>query len=191
MSVPSTVTTTDFRAKFFRGFPYLPVFDDAALYNNGSIVYYDATKLFYSCIANGTTGVLPTETASWAAYSDDILNYIQDADITNAFSEATAVFNEGLYPDTDTATDAYLQLSAHFLVTNVLGAQAGISMGGSGLVNSKSAGSVSESYSIPEKWLKSDLLYPYTQTSYGIKYLTITRPYMVGGAQAMYRQANP
>jgi len=72
-----SITVSDFKSYFRRGFPYLP--DDSSS-------YCDADK------------------------------YVQDADIQKAFGEAQASFNQGLYGSDAFITQAYLYLTAHYLV---------------------------------------------------------------------------
>ena len=61
------------------------------------------------------TTALPTVTTAWTLYNDSVLNYTQDNDIQEAFSEAMINFNEGLFPDDATRKLVFLYLAAHYL----------------------------------------------------------------------------
>jgi len=176
----SSITVADFKTQFRRGFPYLPSFDDNALYNAGARTYYQITELFYDCYVNGTTGILPTVTANWTLADDDADNYVQDEDIENAFAEAQLVFNQDLFDTDANIRLGYLYLTAHYLVNDLRAAQAGIGASGAFPVSSRSVGNVSESYSIPQMYLDDPTLSFYTGTSYGMKYLSMIVPMLRG-----------
>ena len=168
------VTATDFKNLFPRFTPeYLPVYV-AGTYFKEDIVYYGG--LFYKCKKDNTTS-LPTVTSDWELYNDSVLNYTQDADILNAIAEANVNFNEGLFPDQATAKLVFLYLVAHYLTIDFRNALGNNQIG---LVASKSVGSVSESYSIPNWIMNNAGLAPYATTGYGIKYCSLIRPYLVG-----------
>src|SRR5690606_2946854 len=126
-----TITVSDFKALFRRDFPYLPTYDNAALYNSGTRVYYPLTALFYDCKVNGTIGILPTVTENWTLVSDDIDNYVLDEDIEKAFSEAKVLLNQALFSSDENIQLGYLYLTAHYLVHDMRAAQSGISGVGS------------------------------------------------------------
>lgn len=118
---------------------------------------------------------------------------VQDLDITNAFADAQVLLNQGLFSDDNTITLAYLYLSAHCLCLNIKASDAGINSGGTGAfpVTSRSVGSVSESYQVPDAYKDDPILGQYAQTAYGQKYLAMVLPQLrgnivaiAGGAQA-------
>ncbi len=175
------ITVADFKAQFYRGFNYLPVWLNSQTYNIGDLVYYNVTELFYTCKTNGTTSI-PTTTADWTVTAGNIYDYVLDEDINGAYAEAGLVFNPNI-----TATDAqfkliFLYLAAHYLVCDLRagGTKSGIQT----IVSSRSVGSVSESYEIP-KWMQKESLSFYVTTYYGVKYLNLTRIYRVGNACAI------
>jgi len=186
----STITVDDFKAQFRRDFPYLPVYDNAELYNTGNRVYYPTTKLFYDCLADGVTGIPPSppvDPAKWVKVIDDVDNYIQDQDITNAFAEAMLVFNQGLIQGTDAQVKlVFLYLAAHYLVNDIRAAQRGINGIGAFMVTSRSVGNVAESYGIPQAYLNDPLLAFYTQSTYGLKYLSLILPKLVGNVGVVW-----
>lgn len=150
----STITISQFKARFNRDFQYQNV-PDAAL---NSIPDPD---------------------------------FIQDQDITNAFADAQVSLNQALLPDDPTITIAYLYLTAHCLCVNIQAANGGINNPAAMPVNARNVGSVSESYTIPEEYTESAQLATYTQTSYGLKYLSIMLPYLVGNFGAVCAVTNP
>lgn len=102
---------------------------------------------------------------------------VRDKDITAAISEATCVFNENLYPTEEICEKAKLYLTAHFLQNDIEGAD---SEGQSKfLQSSRSVDGISESVSIPE-WMNQGEFAYYANTSYGQKYLIISKPYLDG-----------
>lgn len=119
---------------------------------------------------------------SYAPVGNADLKYVQDTDITRAFSEATPGFNQGIFGPDSTIRIAYLLLSAHWLAYN-LGNSVGGSGGGGppGPVTSRTVGNVSESYQISKAFIDDPILGFYNTTAYGRRFLAFIRPYMVGG----------
>lgn len=189
----TTITVAQFQAQFFRGFPYFDSiqYSSTKLYNAGVEVYDPATQLFWTCQVNGTTGIAPGVNPNWAQAVDDSDNYVQDQDITNAFGEAQTVFNDGLYGDDATTTLAYLYLTAHFLANDLKAAMQGLMAPGAQPITSRSVGSVSESYAIPAAYTDSPILAQYTSSSYGMKFLAMTLPALVGNVGAVCGGAQP
>lgn len=182
----STITVADFKAQFPRGFPYLPVWSDAALYNKDAVVYYDVTELFYKALSNGVpVGTLPTDDDYWILYPDTITNYVLDSDIEAAFVEAQQDLNQALFSSNTYITLGYLYLTAHFLINDLTTANAGLMTTGSYPVNSRSVGNVSESYTIPDYYLKNPKFLFYNKTGYGQKYLSMIMPYLTGNVIAV------
>lgn len=173
----NTVTVDDFKALFSRDFPYLPLFNQDKTYFTGDIVYY--SNNFYKSLVDTNTN-LPTNTNSWEVYNDNIENYISDDDITRAFTEAKINFNPRLFGDDDECKMAFCYLAAHYLVIDLNNALNPFALGGLGLVQSKSVGSVSESYAIPQWILNDKNLGLLAQTGYGRKYLSLLMPRLSG-----------
>lgn len=179
-------TIADFKSLFSRDFKYLPIWVNTNTYNQGDVVYYNVNKLFYRAKNNGVNSV-PTTNNDWLLIVDNVNNYIQDADIDKAFDEACFVFNASLYP-TDKIKLPWLYLTAHFLVLDLRAG--GLKSESFALTSSKSVGSVSESYSIPDWILNNPQLAYLSKTSYGSKYLNMTIPYLVGNVGAVYGGTN-
>ena len=175
MSIIENITVEDFKNQFPRFTPvYLPVYTYKT-YINGDVVYYNGA--FYQCKV-ATSNNIPTNTTDWKPIQGNILNYTQDSDILNAMAEARVNFNKGLFTDCCTAKLVFLYLTAYYLTVDFQNAMS--PMAGGGIVQSKSVGSVSEGYAIPQWMLNNATLSMYAQNGYGRKYLSLIRPYLVG-----------
>ena len=105
---------------------------------------------------------------------------VMDSDIASAFSDAEVNLNPELFDSQSSYTAGYLLLSAHFLVTNIRSSSQGIQGNFEWLVNSKGVGSVSESFSIPDRIMKNPYLSMLSKTNYGAKYLMMVLPQLTG-----------
>lgn len=158
--------------------PYLlPVYMEGKAYFKDDVVYSEPN--FYQSLADGNT-TPPTNNDNWALYNDSIDNYIQDSDIERAFKEAKVNFNVSFFLDDETAEMVFYYLAAHYLIIDITNRMNPLSMGYKGLTQSKSVGSVSESYAIPDWMTRDPALSFYAQTGYGRKYLSEIKPYLVG-----------
>ena len=117
---------------------------------------------------------------------------VMPADIARALAEAGVVFNEGLWLDEGEKKTAFLYLAAHYLVLNIQaagglllqGSSKGIkSGGGGGVVQSKSVGSVSMTYALPQSIIESPILGQYMRTDFGQKYISLIYPRLVGNVK--------
>ena len=168
-----TVTVEQFKEYFFRDFPFLPLYQEGKTYFTGDIVYVEP-NFYKSLIDNNTQPV--TDTEAWEVTKGDIYNYVTDADIERAMSQALINANSRFGADDTEKINIYLHLVAFYLVMDLRNAQ-GSGMF-SGYVSSKSVGDVSESYSFPT-WLMNEPLYGlYSQNGYGMKYLSLILPYL-------------
>lgn len=167
------VTVAEFKSQFPRFQPvYLPIYVNGKTYFKNDIVYYES--LFYICKHDGVT-TLPTVQNDWQLINQSVLNYTQDSDILNAMAEARINFNETLFGDD--AKLVFLYLTAYYLTVDF---QNALGQANAGIVTSKSVGSVSESYSIPQWMLQDRILGAYGRNGYGLKYLSLIQPYLVG-----------
>ena len=113
---------------------------------------------------------------------------VMDADVSVALTQASMVFNPGLWDDAASAKEAFLLASAHFVELNVqaAGGLSGVNLGksvrstGGGVIQNKSVGSVSIAYAIPERVQNSPILSPFMKTDHGQLYLQILAPRLVG-----------
>lgn len=169
-----TITTSEFKNFFPRFTPvYLPVYEVNKVYFKDDIVFYE--NLFYKCKHDNVT-TLPTENEDWQVVKGEARNYTQDSDIENAIKEALVNFNEELFDD-DSKKLILLYLVAYYLTLDF-----GIALGqvNGGIVQSKSVGSVSESYGVPQWILQDRILGMYAKNGYGMKYLSLIQPYLIG-----------
>jgi len=187
----STVTVADFKGLFRRDFPYLPEYDDTAIYNKGKIVYYETTDLFYQALQDGTVGQLPTDTDYWVKYDASTDDYVQDDDIERAFDEAEFNINQSIFSTEAQIKLAFLYVSAHYLVNDIRAASQGIESQGSFSVSARSVGRVSETYSIPQRYLDSPTFSFYTTSAYGMKYLSLVMPHLIGNVGIVGGDTNP
>lgn len=176
MASIDNISVENFKALFVRDFPYLPLYIDDKAYFKNDIVYSELN--FYQSLIDGNETEPPTE--DWQLYNDNVNNYISDADIERAFAEAKVNFNANLFPDDETAEMIFYYLTAHYLVIDMNNALNPFGMGFNGFTQSKSVGSVSESYGIPQWMMNDKILGMYAQTGYGRKYLSLIAPFMIG-----------
>lgn len=115
-----------------------------------------------------------------APSADATCSDVSDLDITKAFTEATMNFNADLFGEDDALRMTFLYLAAHYLVNDLQTSEAGKNSAGFFPVSSRSVGSVSESYAIPEWVLRDPVLGSYMTTRYGQKYLSLIKPLLVG-----------
>ena len=181
MSVIDDITVQDFKNQFYRDFDYLPVWDLEATYNEGDVVFYDVNQKFYTCLEDGTTEV-PTDINNWLVNLNLLkTDYIWNEDIEKAFEESKATAFTRI--DSEAALkQAFLYLTAHYLVGD-LNAN-GLQSSGNGLISGKTVGNVSVNYVVP-KWAEKESYSFYITTYYGLKYLTLTRPYRIGNVIPM------
>lgn len=186
----NTITTAQFQAQFFRDFPYLPVYSSTQTYNAGAQTYFGT--LFYNALKNGLLNVTPgTDAASWQQVSACANDYVQPQDISNAFAEAKVVFNQSLFGSDATITLAFLYCAAHYLVNDLRTSSQGVDSAGSFPVSSRTVGSMSESYQIPDMYKDSPQLAFFTSTGYGQKFLSLLLPNLVGNIVAVWGGTNP
>lgn len=115
-------------------------------------------------------------------------DYVTDADITKAFNESLANFNDGLFGDDTTRKTSFLLLAAHYLSWDLQSAGQGASSTSMFPVVSRTVGSVSETYNVP-LWLQHDpVLSAFATTRYGLKYISMIKPLLIGG-MAVYQGA--
>ena len=180
-----SITISDFKEYFTRDFPYLPVWDALVSYNAGEVVYY-TNRLFYTAKSNAVpAGTLPTNATYFDLITDDYYNYINDTDIEKAIGEMTAMLPESRF-DTTTLTLAQLYLTAHCLCNDIKTSNAGLASQISFPVQSKSAGSISTSYGIPQEFLQKAVYAFYLTSHYGLTYLAMLIPRIKGNIAIAY-----
>lgn len=116
---------------------------------------------------------------------------VNDSDIANAYATTTAVLNPALFGNQQIYTLGYLLLAAHHLVTALRASSQGVAGSYSWLTASKSVGSVSESFSIPQRILDNPVLALLAKTNYGVQYLELILPKLVGQSFAVCGRTLP
>lgn len=116
---------------------------------------------------------------------------VKDADITKAIAEAGFNINQGLFSSQSEYTIGYLYLTAHYLVIDLRASSQGIAGQYSWLQASKSVGSVSESFSIPQRILDNPYLAMLSKTNYGAKYISLLLPRLIGQVFTVYGGTQP
>ena len=141
-------------------------------------------------LAGGTGYSNPVLTLTGGAGDDTTKRYVRDKDIQRA---QTAAFNS--FPcdtfETSQIPYAFNLLSAHFLLLNIQASSQGLRGQGEWLVNSKSVGDLTASYTIPDKIAQSPFLSPMTKTPYGLQYLGILAQYLVGNFASVPGMTKP
>ena len=107
-------------------------------------------------------------------------DYVTDEMITRAMLEAKVNFRADMFEDDETAKLLFLYLTAHYLVIDINNAMNPLALGFGGFTQSKSVGSVSESYAVPQWMLNNPQYSSFLQTGYGRKYISLIQPYLVG-----------
>lgn len=116
---------------------------------------------------------------------------VMDSDITKAIAEAGFNFNEGLFSSQEEFTLGYLYLTAHYLVMDLRAGAQGVSGAFDWLGNSKSVGSVSEAFTIPQRILDHPVMSYYSKTYYGAKYLSLLLPRLAGNVSIVCGRTQP
>lgn len=105
---------------------------------------------------------------------------VMDIDIEKALDLAKCNINMSIFCEQDCFNVAYLNLAAHFLVTNLRNSSQGLNGQYAWLTTSKSVGNVSIGSSVPQEILNNPLLAMYSKTNYGAMYLQLLAPLLTG-----------
>lgn len=125
-------------------------------------------------------------------YSEDgDLTGITDADILKAFAEASMNYNSSFFETEDQKKLGFLYLAAHYLVIDIQNSTQGLNGKYEGIMSNKSVGSVSVGYQIPD-WVTSSPIYSLlSQSKYGMKYLSLIIPQLVGNVVSVRGATHP
>lgn len=123
-------------------------------------------------------------------YGTDPATSILDQDIARAFIGGNAI-NADLFGDQGSYTNGYMLLSAHSLVINMRASSQGLGGAFAFLESSKSVGSVSQSFSIPPQILDNPEWAVFATTAYGMQYLALVLPLLVGQVFSIYGSTRP
>lgn len=113
-------------------------------------------------------------------YGTDPNVAVLDGDIASAFIQTNMTINQNLFGDQGTYTFMYLLLTAHFLVLNLRASSQGLNGQYTWLQNSKSVGSVSEGFEIPERIKNNPGMMSYYKTNYGAQFMNLLLPQIAG-----------
>ena len=186
----NTITTANFQSQFFRDFPYLPTWDSTVTYAADAQSYYNGS--FWRALINGLLNIVPgSDSSKWQQITANPLDYVQPQDITNAFAQAQVVFNQSLFGDDASTTMAYLYCTAHYLVHDLRSAMQGINGVGTFAVASRGVGSMNETYAIPDIIKDTAHLSFFTTSTYGMKYLSLLMPNLIGNVASVNGGTNP
>ena len=112
---------------------------------------------------------------------------VRDKDIQAAIDRAVMLFNPDLFNTDLEKETVFYPLVAHCLVKalesggGIDNRGSGTDSTGSGPINSKSAGGLSVSYSLPAELLEDPILNDLLTTGYGKMYLQLVVPLLLGG----------
>lgn len=105
---------------------------------------------------------------------------VTDLDITNAFQMTNTQINQALFCTQEAYTLGYLNLAAHNLVMSIRASSQGLNGQFSFLEQSKSVGSVSQSFAIPDRILQNPYWSVFMKTNYGVAYMMMILPQLTG-----------
>ncbi len=170
------VTVEQFKEYFFRDFPFLPLYAEGKTYWIGDIVYFSDDNFYQSLTDDNTTE--PTNTENWKKIKVNTYDYVTDADIERAMSQAYINRNYRYGNTDEERINIYLHLIAFYLVMDMQNASAGVGSAYMGLVASRSVDGVSESYNFPQWLLNSPVYGIFASNGFGMKYLSLILPYI-------------
>lgn len=111
-------------------------------------------------------------------------------DITNAFNLVDNQINQSFFPNQTAYIQGYNLLAAHYLVTNLRNSSQGINGQYNFLQQSKSVGSIAESFGIPQRVLDNPEMSMLCKTNYGALYLQIILPQLAGQMFSVWGPTN-
>lgn len=113
-------------------------------------------------------------------FGDEKKSQVSDTDIERAILEAKMDFNEMLFDTDETKKLMYLYLTAYYLVVDINNRATKGATNNGGLLNFRQVRNVAESFKVP-KWIEENPMFSmYAQNGYGLKYITMLQPYLVG-----------
>lgn len=151
---------------------------------NGAVTGFTVT-------AGGAGYTNPSLLITGGAGDNTDLTRVTDDDVTGALQDAYFNVNPGLFGDQTSWSRAFCYLAAHNLVQRLLVAGQGIRSRGTWLENAKGVGDLSSSFSIPPQILESPFLALVSKTGYGLRYLEIITPLLIGNMQTNFRRTPP
>lgn len=105
---------------------------------------------------------------------------VSDADISRAMTEAGMNFNGDMFDTEDERKLIFSYLVAYYLVVDINNANTQGASNNGGLVTYRQVRNVSESFKVP-KWVEENpMISMFAQNGYGLKYITMVYPYLIG-----------
>lgn len=105
---------------------------------------------------------------------------VSDADIARAMTEANMNFNAGLFENDEEKKLIFSYLTAYYLVVDINNANTQGASNNGGLLTYRQVRNVAESFKVP-KWVEENPLFSqFAQNGYGLKYITMMYPYLIG-----------
>ncbi|MEI6810262.1 MAG: hypothetical protein WCN95_16205 [bacterium] len=108
------------------------------------------------------------------------LDYVTDVDVQRALDTARINFNPALFGENAQITTVFMYLSGFFLVKAIQVSAKGLSSQSKFPISSQSCGGVNVSYQIPDRYSKDEYLSQFTDNGYGMLYLSMALPMLVG-----------
>lgn len=160
---------------------------------SGAVIKADikAGALITCELVSGGTGYAPVATATLFGGDDTKLRMVTDGDINGAIQDADFNINECLFGSQASFTRAFLWLAAHLLVENIQANVEGLASQYSWLTAMKNVEGVSQSFKVPSWVMEDPFLASLSTTRFGLNYLRIVLPYMVGHIGVLPRVTNP
>ncbi len=108
---------------------------------------------------------------------------VSDCHIKRAFMESKMQFNPSLFEWPEEIRVAFFYLSAHNLVLSLRNSDTGVRSTSQLPVTRRTVGSINEEYSVPTYLLNNPILNGYQRTEYGMQYLAIIAPRIIGNVR--------
>lgn len=124
-------------------------------------------------------------------YGTDPATSVLDSDIAKGQQLANINFNPCFFADQGSYSVGYNLLSAHYMVLDLRASSQGINGQGNWLESSKSVGSVSQAFSIPQRILDNPEFAMLTKTNYGMLFLQLILPQLCGQVFIAYGSTRP
>lgn len=124
-------------------------------------------------------------------YGTDPETNVLDTDISKALTLAGINFNQNLWATQETYNIGFLLLSAHYLVMDLRASSQGINGQFAFLEQSKSVGSVSQSFAIPQRVLDNPDWAMLMKTNYGAQFLQLIIPQLAGQIYSVVGSTRP
>lgn len=156
-----------------------------ALYDNGVI-----TGFTIVLAGSGYTSAPEVVITPAQGDGDDTqTDKVQNRDITAAIETAAFNINQGLARTQSQYTKIYNLLAAHYLVTNIFNSSLGLggATAGDWVRQAMNVADLGQTLGIPDRVMKSPLLSLLSKSTYGLQYLSIVAPQLVGNARAVCR----